>query len=494
MTGNAALAMPNGIHRVRPSGPAWIVLPLLLLVPIALMGPNVGLGLGACAILAAGTWLLWRPTEPPILLFIFLYQWVQASLATFYANLQGETVDAMADFGGSQETGIMLSQIGLLVLCLAMRIGAGPAQPYVLDRLRGFVAAYPLRSFAALYVLALGFSIACKVAAGLSAGLTQPLLALAELKWVAFLLLTVATYAVPGRARTIWLLAFFTELGLSLGGFFADFANPFFYSIIGIAASNVRTDRQVVMPLALASVAMLLVASAWSEVKTDYRSYLNDGTGQQIVAQSYSDRMAELSRLVSEVDGAALASGADKLARRLAYTEFFGLVTDRVPYLTPHTGGEIWGQALTRPFMPRLVFADKSAVSDTMLTSRYTGISTYAFMNSSISMGYMADAYIDFGPRLMFAAVFLLGLGIGLLHRWLMHQPWPRNLIGPMLVPVVLMPAHLFDASIVKILPTLFLTGLVALVVIRLPLTQLLGALGGPDQRTASAGRRHGGS
>ena len=51
----------------------------LICLPVAFLGPNVMLGVYAALILAIGIALLWRPAEPPILMFIFLYQWTQAA-------------------------------------------------------------------------------------------------------------------------------------------------------------------------------------------------------------------------------------------------------------------------------------------------------------------------------------------------------------------------------------------------------------------------------
>ena len=53
----------------------WAALLLFaVLLPVAMMGPNTLLALYACAALAIGLGLLWRPQEPPILLFLFLFR------------------------------------------------------------------------------------------------------------------------------------------------------------------------------------------------------------------------------------------------------------------------------------------------------------------------------------------------------------------------------------------------------------------------------------
>ena len=39
--------------------------------------------------------------------------------------------------------------------------------------------------------------------------------------------------------------------------------------------------------------------------------------------------------------------------QRLMYFEFFGVVLDRVPTVLPYADGQIWLDAVRRPFMPR---------------------------------------------------------------------------------------------------------------------------------------------
>src|SRR5690242_15739742 len=79
-------------------------------------GPNSLLAVLAIAVLLAGAFLLWRPGEPAILLFVFCFQWLQASLKVFHANWLDVDVTKIAPYGGDTELAILLSLLGLAVL------------------------------------------------------------------------------------------------------------------------------------------------------------------------------------------------------------------------------------------------------------------------------------------------------------------------------------------------------------------------------------------
>lgn len=446
--------------------PVWLA--SLALVPFAIIGPNAALALYACLVLALGLRVLWRPGEPPILLFIFLYQWIQAAVAAFYGNLLGVPIDALTPYMGQDTLANFLQLTALLVLALAMRLAAGGSIRSIFPRIQSFVAARPLRFWIWIYVVAWIFSAACGWLASRSGGLRQPLLSLAEVKWAAFVLLTLATFAVPGRRKAAWLVVFGFEFLLSVGGFFASFKSVFFYALIGLVASNVRFKARMVLPAAVLAGVLLLFGLVWTAIKGEYRDFVNGGTGQQVVLVSYSDRISELGRLVSQLDGQQLSAAADQMIRRLMYFEFFGVVLDRVPDVIPYAGGEIWGEAILRPFMPRLLFPSKSAINDFELTNHYTGLGVAsASQGTSISMGYMAEAYIDFGPFFMFAPIAMLGFFLGYLYRWLLRRPGQEAVLGTTLAPFALMPAGLLETSSLKMVPSLVLSVVACLVVLK---------------------------
>lgn len=447
---------------VGPSGNGsigFIVLASLLLVPIALLGPNTALAFFAWLTLIVGIWLLWRPGEPAILLLVFGYQWLQASVGLYYGNVLGAEIGAWSTQGGQHNRAILLTLIGLLVLAVTIRAAIGPQIRGVPERIREFILGYPLRSWALVYLIAWLFSQTCEVLAPINQGLYQPLLILSQVKWAAFFTLTVVTFAQNGQSKFYWTAAFLVEFGLAIGGFFSTFADVFFYSLLGLAASNVKFSLRSMIPLTVAAVTLVFTGIVWSGIKNEYRGYIKQGGREQVTLVSYSEKMSELGQLVSEIDSAKFGESTDIMINRIMYYEFFGIILDRVPAGQPHSGGEIWGNGLISPFMPRLLFPNKEVIDDTKLTEKYTGIHAEAWkVGVSISIGYMAEAYIDFGPVMMFAAIAALGLYMGALYRWLLSQQGPKLALGAALAPMALMPARLLETSSLKLLPALVLS------------------------------------
>ena len=86
---------------------------------------------------------------------------------------------------------------------------------------------------------------------------------------------------------------------------------------------------------------------------------------------------------------------------RLSYVDFFAVVLETVPSQLPHENGALWLDAITRPFMPRLFFPSKTVIDDSERTNYYTGLGVAgAEEGTSISLGYVAESYIDFGGHI----------------------------------------------------------------------------------------------
>ncbi len=183
-----ARARPMRMRSVAPAMHAeWLppaALPVAVLVLLFLgPGPNFLLALLSVFVLLAGCAMLWRPGEAPVFLFIFAYQWLQASARIFHANVKGVDVAAIAYADGQVTLATILSLIVLLALSLGFRLGMGPWQPQDARGclLAGRDASVPL--YFRLYAYAWLGATAAHSLAYFAPGLRQPLIAAAGLKW-----------------------------------------------------------------------------------------------------------------------------------------------------------------------------------------------------------------------------------------------------------------------------------------------------------------------
>ncbi|HEY1982259.1 MAG TPA: hypothetical protein VGH13_19470, partial [Xanthobacteraceae bacterium] len=119
-------------------------------------------------------------------------------------------------------------------------------------------------------------------------------------------------------------------------------------------------------------------------------------------------------------DGAQFEDGFNKLLARHSYIDFLGATMNYVPSMVPHEDGRLVGAAIANMLMPRVLFPDKPPLAnDTDVTSEYTGINFYSAGDTSISIGYLGELYIDFGYAGALVAMTAIGACLGFGYRFL---------------------------------------------------------------------------
>ncbi len=233
----------SGMTYSKRRRPIFGQLPPLMLPACLFLFLAFGLGqhtiIIACAILVLiiGSALLWRPLEPPILWFVFVYQWIEIFLLTFYANFKDIPL-VSADEYSDPTYATWLAMLGLFCLTVGMRVGAGTAdsnQGQVVAR--QFLEISQIRLFK-LYLIAVALTMVTPLLARLMPGLSQLLLVSSTLKWTAYVIFTIASFRRPNASRGLWLLVFSFELVQGLGGYFSGFKFVFLYSFLGIMTAR----------------------------------------------------------------------------------------------------------------------------------------------------------------------------------------------------------------------------------------------------------------
>lgn len=422
---------------------------------------NPGLSLLALIVLWLGLALLWRPGEPMVLLFIFLMQWLQVTVKLWLANRADKPVQALAEFSAELAPAITFALMALAVLALAMRVVVGPSQPWRLFAVRAWIVALPPRIWWRLYIGAWILAAISERSAYTIPGLSQPLLAMASVKWAAFFMLSYVTFSVPHRAKWPFALAFMVEFAMGVGGFFSDYKTVFFITLLALAAAGVRLSVGRALGLVVLLVLVFVLNVFWTAIKVDYRSFVSGGEANQSVTVSYGARVAVLGNMLAEVDAERFNKAIDVGLARLSYVDFLASTMDYVPTHQPHTGGAMWWDALTRPFMPRLFFPGKAIIEDSARTSQYSGVTVAgADKGTSISIGYLGEAYIDGGMAGGLLLMALYGAFMGWLYRWLAYRSAVQGLAGMAIATAILLNVLLFETSVTKSMGALVLGAL----------------------------------
>jgi hypothetical protein len=385
-----------------------------------------------------------------VLLFLFAFPWLQASVAIFHANWLGVGVAELPSFISEMQTAILLSLGGLLTVAVGIRLGAGAWRWQ--DGAEAGAQAYAVGfdRWLRLYLVAWAVSFTALACAWVIPGLTQPLLALASLKWAFYFMMGYRAFLGGRREKGILAIIFLVELGSAIGAFFADFKTVFLVTIFAAVAAGVRLSTRAVLGLGAFTAILFTLAILWTAIKGEYRAFVSGGEAVQVVTVDYPTRLAKVVQLIGELDNEKLLSAADQLLRRVGYAEYFGVVLTYVPAQLPHENGAIFWDAASRPFMPRLFFPDKEIIDDSVRTHLYTGGLVGSSEATSFSLGYVAESYIDFGFVGMFPALFLIGLLFGGIYRVLLRWSASRGLLGMALATSVLTSAAALETSFTK--------------------------------------------
>ena len=448
--------------------PTFVIPATLVLFVLFGIGPNSLLAFFACIVLVVGAFLLWRPGEAPILLFIFLNQWVQASLPLFYGNWHDLNVDQMFAHQGKHELASILSLFGLLCVASGMRAGAGAPSAFEPLAARRMVMAVPQRRWLQLFAGAWIAASVAKLLASAIPELSQLFLAIANMKWAAYFLLTYATFNRLDSNKVIWFAVFMAEFVIAIGGYFSTFKEVFLYTVIAIGASQVKLNLKRSSAVMALTACLLFFAVVWTAIKMDYRAFVRGDQAGQVITVDNQQAISKLLDLAFALDGPTMVQAVDQMIERIMYTEYFGVVLTYVPNVLPHEYGALWLDAITRPIMPRILFPDKAIIDESLLTNTYTGLGMAGMeQGTQISLGYMTDTYIDFGEIGMMPALLLVGLAIGRLYRWLVNHPNNRGMLGMALAPAALMPAAYLEVSSAKLVGGLFASVLAAWLISR---------------------------
>lgn len=440
--------------RVRPAEggfvrlPSWLWAAFAVLALLGLLSPNPWLTLLSVLALPLLLKASWRVGEVPVLAFGIGWQWLQVTLAVFWADAQG--VPAIATVTSSRVDGaVLLSLLGLLVLALGVRLG-----------LRLFRRRWRWQSFPSLstgwsvpklFWLYLGASLTSRLLvylSDLSQAVRQPLLALSGVHWVFFFLL-VLTVVRSGRGYLLLLAA--TGLEMVAGvGFFSGFKTPIFYLVLALFTVYARPTLKGLAVGAAMTAGLVYLGCIWMSIKEPYRDYLNQGTGQQVVLVSPQQRVTKLGELLSGWSMADLGEGAESLVNRIAYVDYFSATMGFVPAAVPYQDGLIWRRAIEN-MIPRLLWPGKPVLDDSEITRRYSGLMVAgASEGTSIGIGYMAESYVDFSPWGMFVPILVLGVLWGGIYAYFLSRPHPAA-VNYAFAAVALLETLGYESSATKI-------------------------------------------
>jgi hypothetical protein len=284
-------------------------------------------------------------------------------------------------------------------------------------------------------------------------GLAQPLIVIT---WLRFIPLSMMLFQWLARRRGGRLLSTILCVEVVSGflGYFSTFNNMFFVLGTTILAVGWQLERRTLNFILVGFCGALFLGAFWTAIKPAYRAELNLGKHTQSVNISVGDRLNLLTGMAGNIRADDLEEGLIGLALRISYVDYLPYVLSYVPAEVPHTNGQLWGEAISNVVTPRLFFPEKASLaSDSERTMRYTGILLASGSEgTSISMGYVAESYVDFGLIGALLVCTLMGMAYGFMARIVVRQHKQLDIFVITTLAIVLFPAQLFETSNVKLL------------------------------------------
>ncbi len=394
---------------------------LFLLVAPASPDP-LALGVGAFT-----PWVILRlvgkPTMPLAIVYYLLSQWLQVFARAFLALVDGEPM-AQSIFGPWVVNAYWYMLASTVTLAVACRLVLGGIAPPTQQNYSAHLTWRPIDVF----LIYLGANVVAQLGAmTLGGGLFQFFESIARFKIVAAFLLFTAVMQ-TGRGWGFLLAVVLIEIGSGMTGLLGDFRGVFVFVGTAALAAQIKWTPRTSATAFLAGFALVLLALFWTSVKTEYREYATGGSESQALQLSLSDRAEYMLGRVLRVGDLNWALASKALLERLAYVDITGLVINVDQAGSEASSMRQWRDGFSHVLRPRFLFPDKEALSDTEVYLRLTKADLLENMRggTSISVGYMAENYVDLGFPGMLAGVFAVGLIVALVIRFFFSfdVPW----------------------------------------------------------------------
>ncbi len=400
----------------------------------------------------------WTRTQPAVMFWALLHQWLQVNAGLLYADLLGVDHSEIFTYKVHADEAYLLGMTSLFALGLGLWI---MTRKLSRERLDDWLARLDPRKCLKAYVV---FIIFFAVLSSLPLpGVGQVILALSSLKW-GFFYIFFCSVLHTGRYRFPLLICILLEFVFSLYSIFASFRAILIMPIMLLPVffkGRIRPSHLLAGFLLLAF--LVNVGIVWTAVKQDYRLFMAQGEKGQVINVSRNVALGRLGELVQSVDGKRYQEGAIALVYRLFYIDFLSGLIGNVPERLPFEEGANSMKSILHVVTPRMFFPEKEVLHDAVQLNKYMGRFVADYTTTSMSIGYVGDFYIDFG---FFAplGVFVLGLIIGYLYRLLYRQD-PVGGWGLFLAMPLFFTIYVFEITLIKMFGVMVTYVLVMLMV-----------------------------
>ena len=382
--------------------------------------PNATLWVVCVLTLPLAVWLLGGKQAYPVLLWVIGVIWLQIIGDVVVADLTG-TVLSDGWLGPYRAEAILWSSCALLALALGMRSGLRlggwifqAVDPIDIDSMARNGRSVSLHRITACYFASLVLTQILGSIATSVPTLAQPVLALTLIKFVCIYVLAAKVFESEHGYRWLILVSL-VEMVTGLTGFFASYKEAFIVILIALASCRRPARAGKWIFAASTVVAVVWVSLVWTVVKKEYRQYVSANPIEERV-----EWMANRFFGDSRID---YGDAVVKLFERIGYTGLYASVLERQDSGALGSDLNFYASAVEHVLTPRILFSDKPTLDDSKITTALLG--TRIDQDTSIGVGYVAQAQVDFGFPGLLLPMLLIGFVMGTAAKFFMTRSAP---------------------------------------------------------------------
>ncbi len=436
-------------------------------------------------------WLLLRivgtSTMPAAVAYYFIWQWVQVYARVLQAWVDGMPI-ALSLEGPDAPRAYWYMLLSLVVMACVFRLVLGNLKPPAPWQRVAHYRWQPV-DIILLYALGSVVAIAMGIGARTVSALAQPFMAMSQVKVVAIFVLFVYVMSTGRGTKYLFGVVLF-EIVIGITGFFSNFRGVFIYLAIAAIAARVKWRTTTTIAGILGFGALLSLALFWTAVKVEYRIYVAKSDEAQEINVPLTERLAYIGSqaMSAQID---FQKTSYALLSRLAYVDIFGAVINVQEAQPEPIPMRQWRDAFAHLAMPRFLFPDKAPLSDSEVYMRLARrlLSEDVREGTSISVGYMAENFADFGFPGMLFGVAAVAFIVASVARVLMGFELPHIMREAVLMAFIHNVSHDgVEVSLAKTLGATFMFLIAFLLLNKFVFPRLLQWL---EYRSAVARYRH---
>jgi len=362
---------------------------------------------------------LQRPFTPTIFTIIFIYHFLQISAWIWLCNYQGKDINYKTLSSGYA---ILSAYIGLFFLFGPIIHFQNKLPLLTRATLLKHANRLSIKKTLEIYIISFFVTNALgTIALGVS-GLSQIILSFVNIKWFVFVLLGFQVILKNKMKKEFYIIVA-VEFLLGFFSFFSDFKTVIFFLAFILLTFLTRIYLRQLITAIIVLVAAFFLGAFWSSIKGEYREFLNQGSQTQNVLVSKNEALDKLLELSEKQDQSRFDEGVITLLDRLQYTYHLAKAMDWVPTKVPYQNGANWGFSVSYSLTPRILNPEKPNYEASSKTTKYTGIGyAGARQGVSVSLGYFADSYVDFGHYGMFLPLLIIGFLYGIFYFYFLRH------------------------------------------------------------------------